>query len=231
MLWDDAMLVVDYYTDKEIINKLKKLDEVVLTKPNKNIYSGIEAHPDLLVRQLDKNTLAVDEENINYYKEKFSDYELIAIEKISTPYPNHIKLNYVVFNNLFIHNIKYTDKKVLEYYKNKGYELIDVKQGYTKCNIAVGKNSLITSDTDIYNKLKNKTKILQIDHKQIELRNFNYGFIGGASGLIKDTLYFTGSLKHHSSYEKIINFLNKNEKYDYLSENQIVDIGSIIEIK
>lgn len=225
------MIVVDYYADKEIVDSLKKIDRVLLTKPSKLIYEGINGHPDLLIRQLDKELIAVDENSIKYYKDYFKNYKLIPISSIKSPYPNHIKLNYVVFKNYFIHNLKYTDKKILNFYKEKNYEFIDVKQGYTKCNIVVGKNSLITSDNDIYIKLKDKFPTLLIDHKQIKLKNFNYGFIGGTSGLINDILYFTGRLERHSSYKKILRFLDKNkEDYKFLTDKEIVDVGSLMQM-
>lgn len=225
------MIVVDYYTDDKILKELSKIDKVVKTKPNLQIMDGINAHPDLLIRPLNTDTLAVDDENLSYYSSIFKDKKIIPIKNIKSPYPNHVKLNFAIYQNLFIHNLNYTDTEVYQYYHERKYEFIHVKQGYTKCNLVVGKNCLITSDVNIYEKLKSKTKILLIEHKQIKLRGFNYGFIGGTSGIIKDTLYFTGSLDKHSSSEKIIDFLEtNNEKYKFITNGELVDIGSIIEI-
>lgn len=225
------MILVDYYTNEDIKSELSKYDKVVLTKPNKNILEGINSHPDLLVRKLDEETLAVDAQNLNYYSEIFKNKNLVPIQNIQSPYPGHIKLNFAVYKNLFIHNLKFTDKLVLNYFKEKGYEFIDVKQGYTKCNLVIGKNCLITSDVGIYKKLKDKAKILLIEHKQIMLKNFEYGFIGGATGLVKNTLLFTGNLDNHSSKEKILKFLNANdEKFEFITQRDIIDIGTILEI-
>lgn len=225
------MIVLDCHADKEIKKGLDNYGEVLLTKPNNKILEGINSHPDLLIGKLDENTLAVDAQNIDYYSNFIKNKELIPIENIKSPYPSHIKLNYVVYKNYFIHNLKYTDKTVLNFFKSKNYEMINVKQGYTKCSVVVGKNCLITSDVGIYEKLKKFTNILLIEHKQIKLRNFEYGFIGGASGLIGDKLLFTGNLNNHSSKNKILEFLNKNnEDFEFLTQNEIVDIGTMIEI-
>lgn len=225
------MIVVDYYTNETIKNKLKNYGEVVTTLPNSKIYEGIDAHPDILIRKLDKETIAVDSQNIEYYSNIFKNKKIIPIENIESPYPNHVKLNFAVYRDFFIHNLKFTDKEILNFYKNRGFKLIDVKQGYTKCNLAVGKRCLITSDVGIYEKLKNISNILLIEHKQIELRNFEYGFIGGATGLVGDRLFFTGVLEGHSSKDKIIKFLEaNNENFEFLTESNIIDIGSIIEI-
>ena len=227
-------LIINNETDNNIIRNLEKLNiDIIKTVNNDNLLYPLRAHPDMLIHVLPNGNIIADRDNFLYYENKLKNFKVIKSEKsLSSEYPNDIVLNGVCFKNLFIHNLKYTDKNLLDYYRENGYELIDVKQGYTKCNIAVGKNVLITSDMDIYEKVKSHANILLIDHKQIKLEGFNYGFIGGASGLINDTLYFTGSLKSHSSYNKIIDFLNENnEKYSFLSNNDIIDYGSIIFLK
>lgn len=227
-------ILINKDTRKDIIENLKKYKiDIIKTKSNKNILIPLQNHPDILVHNLPNGDLVVDYDNIEYYEENFKGFKIIKSEKrLSEKYPADIYLNGVCFKNLFIHNLKYTDKNILEYYSKNNYKLIDVKQGYTKCNVAVGKNVLITSDVDIYNKVKDYANILLIDHKQIELPGFNYGFIGGASGLIKNKLLFTGNLKKHSSYKDIVEFLDfYNEDYEFLSEEDIIDYGSILYLK
>lgn len=226
-------LIVDCRINEEIKYNLEtKGYTLIYTKPNKDILYPFNSHPDMLIRQLSSNDFICDRDNISYYRAFLKEYNLIpTLNNLKRNYPEDIALNYLVFKNLFIHKLSATDGNILNYYKNKGYTLIDVTQGYTKCNVAVGKNSLITSDRIIYEKLKKYVSILLIDHKQIKLKNFNYGFIGGASGFINGELVFTGSLKSHSSYEKIVKFLDINdEKYSFLSYNEIEDFGSIFEV-
>lgn len=226
------MIVVDRNIEISLLTKLKELDFVILTKENLNILNGINTHPDMLVRPLLGKDVVVDLDNYEYYKNFLKGYNIYKSKKLYGDYPRDVALNFVVFKNYFIHNLKATDEFVLSYYMAKGYKLIDVKQGYTKCNIVVGKNSLITSDVDIYNKLKDEINILLISHKGIELNNFNYGFIGGASGLVGDKIYFFGDIKYHKDGESIKNFLEYNkEKFVNLLDKPLKDYGSIIEIK
>lgn len=226
-------VIVSSEIDSEIIKNIENLGvKVYKTKNNKNLLSPLQAHPDMLIHILPNGNIVADRDNYDYYKKLWPDRIVFKSEKsLNAKYPQDISLNGVAFKNYFIHNLEHTDKTLYEYYKNKGYDLINVKQGYTKCNITLGKNVLITSDSDIYNKLNNKVKILLIDHKQIILKGFNYGFIGGASGYFNDKIYFTGNLKKHSSFNKIIKFLNENnEEYDFLSKKEIEDFGSILKI-
>ncbi|SHG97221.1 hypothetical protein SAMN02745245_00194 [Anaerosphaera aminiphila DSM 21120] len=226
-------VIVDCKISDNIKNALINKDlKLFYTKQNKALLEPINSHPDMLVRQLSKRELICDKSNLSYYKSIFNDYDVLPTTNyLEEKYPRDIVLNYVVFKNYFIHNLNFTDKYVLNAYKKRNYKFINVTQGYTKCSVIVGENSLITSDKIIYDKLKNLENILLIDHKQIILKGFDYGFIGGTSGLVNGEILFTGSLKKHSSYREIINFLElNNEKYYFLTDEDIVDFGSIIEI-
>ncbi|MDO5040988.1 MAG: hypothetical protein Q4D95_02750 [Peptoniphilus sp.] len=226
------MIVVDKKINKEILCKLKLLDEVLLTAENNNLQRPINSHPDMLVRALEDKDVIVDRENYQYYKSALQGYNVIKSDTtLRAKYPGDIALNFCKFKNHIIHNLKYTDKKVLEYYSKRNYEFVDVKQGYTKCNIVVGENTLITSDRDIYDKLKGIFNILLIRHKEVILEGYEYGFIGGASGIIKGVLYFTGDIKKHSNGQKIAEFLNAHgEKYKMLSTGKLTDYGSVLEL-
>lgn len=160
-------------------------------------------------------------------------------EKIGRKYPGNIIYNAACTGRFFMHNLKYTDPGLLEYAKNissqaapdKTLEIINVPQGYTKCNtLIVDENSIITSDVGIYNSCYGKLDILLIEKGHILLRGFDYGFIGGASGRVGDTIIFNGDLKQHPDHEKIAAFIeNRDLKIKYFSEYPLEDIGSIIE--
>ena len=222
------VLVAENFPEKAA-DKLKKYGEVVRTKANKNVLEGLDTHPDILVHPLPKVDLVVDRDNFDYYKEIFKDKKVLSSHSsLSAKYPRDIHLNAFAFKNFFIHNLKYTDQVILDYYKNRGYDLVNIKQGYAKCSCLVTEDFVITSDGGIYESLKDLITIYKIDHGQIKLQNFNYGFIGGASGVLGKKIFFTGDFSHHSSHEEILKIINK---YDYeieiLSKDPIEDFGSI----
>ena len=222
------VLVAENFPEKAA-EKLKKYGEVIRTKANKNVLKGLDTHPDILVHPLSSGDLVVYRDNIEYYKEIFKDKNVIpSSSKLSAKYPGDIHLNAFVFKNFFIHNLKHTDQVILDYYKNRGYDLVNIKQGYAKCSCLVTHDFVITSDGGLYETLKDLIPIYKIDHGGIKLKNFNYGFIGGASGVLDKKIFFTGDFSHHSSYEEILKIINK---YDYeieiLSKDPIEDFGSI----
>ena len=72
--------------------------------------------------------------------------------------------------------------------------------------------------------------VLLISPGYIDLPGLDYGFIGGASGLIgKNKLFFTGRLNAHPDYNRIVDFLQKNKsKPIFSNREQPIDLGSIL---
>lgn len=226
------VLVAENFTE-ESAEKLKKYGQVVRSKANTRVLEGLDTHPDILVHPLPNGDLVVDRDNFDYYKEIFKDKKIIqSYSSLSAKYPGDIHLNAFAFKNIFIHNLKHTDQVILDYYKNRGYELVNIKQGYAKCSCLVTEDFVITSDGGIYESLRDLIPIYKIDHGQIKLQNFNYGFIGGATGALGKKIFFTGDFSHHSSHEEILKIISN---YDYeieiLSDGPIEDYGTIFFIK
>lgn len=222
------VLVAENFPE-ESAEKLKKYGEVVRTRANTRVLRGLDTHPDILVHPLPSGDLVVDRDNFGYYEEIIGDKKIIpSHSSLTGKYPGDILLNAFAFKKIFIHNLKHTDQVILDYYKNRGYELVNIKQAYAKCSCLVTEDFVITSDGGIYESLRDLIPIYKIDHGQIKLQNFNYGFIGGASGVLGKKIFFTGDLSHHSSYEEILKIISN---YDYeieiLSDETIEDFGSI----
>lgn len=149
-------------------------------------------------------------------------------EKIGKKYPDNIIYNAACTGKFFIHNLKYTDPELLK--AVDGIEKINVSQGYSKCNtLIVDETGIITSDAGIYKSCKYKLDVLLIRPGHIKLNNFPYGFIGGASGRIGNTIIFNGNLEDHPDYNNISDFIIKRGlDIVYFKEYQLEDIGSII---
>ena len=169
---------------------------------NKNLLKGLDTHTDILVHPLPSGELVVDRDNFEYYKKILPGKKILpSHSSLSKKYPKDVPLNAFTFKNYFIHNLKYTDKVLFDYYKNSGYEMKNIKQGYGKCSSLVTEDFIITSDGGIYESLRDFIPIYKINHGEIKLQNFNYGFIGGASGVLGKKIFFTGDLSHHSSHD------------------------------
>lgn len=149
-------------------------------------------------------------------------------EKIGKQYPDNILYNAACTGKFFIHNLKYTDPRLLA--AADGIEKIHVSQGYSKCNtLIVDETGIITSDAGIYKACQDKLDVLLISPGYIKLQNFPYGFIGGTSGRVGNTIIFNGNLQNHPDHDQIADFIMKRGlDIVHFKEYQLEDIGSII---
>lgn len=225
---------VDYRTTEEEINSLKNLNYDVIKIPkDNNLYEAINGHTDIQLNILNRYTIIVNK-NINLsFKKLLKTKNINFIESDSTlsfKYPSNISLNAYITDNYLVHNLKFTDKKILDYCKNK--KIIHVNQGYTKCSILpLREKAIITNDTGIYNTLKSENfDILLLPFGDIELSGFNYGFIGGVGGMISnDSMAFFGSLDNYAFGNEVKKFLYKYDiKPIYLSNTKLIDRGSLL---
>ena len=216
--------------------RLKKLNiNIIPTIACKEVAEPISYHPDIVIHPINHNTLIVAPNVFDYYEDKLHGLGIKIIKgdtELGKEYPMDIAYNVGRIGNFAIHNFEYTDEKLKYYLKKEKLEFINIKQGYTKCSMAiVDNNSIITADYPIYKELKILgIDVLLIRPGYIELPSYPYGFIGGATGnLSNDDFVFSGHLDDHPDKVKIINFIKKhNKKIFWLSDEKVIDIGTII---
>ena len=234
-------LIIDNRMREIEKNKLQELGyELIEINSNRTVYSEISSHVDIFCTKI-KNNLIVENSQYNLIKENINrEIKVIrGTTKIGKKYPKDIKYNVCIVGNYAIHNFNYTDRKVCKILKKENYNLINVKQGYSKCSIAViDKNSIITADEGIYNTLKQYNfDILFVDYNlNIKLLNENRyspmkGFIGGAISRIGNNIFISGDIKKIDRNKTIKNFIQK-KGLGVISFNnlEVIDYGGIIEI-
>ena len=221
-------------TDRGVIAALKALQiRVIEITPNLLLPKPVNSHTDMLLHHAGKDKIFVSGE-FEYVKElrELGFVTEKTDKQFSDKYPDDIQLNIVNLNGMIFCNEKYCVNNVTRYYKKEGYLFKNIAQGYSKCSTCIVNNkAVITSDDSIYNAALNSgIDVLKIRCGFIDLPGYDYGFIGGASGLIdKNLLAFTGNIKLHPDYEKIKLFTDFYEvDIISLTDNNLNDIGGII---
>ena len=149
---DLPTVIADSRMPEEAKKNLKKLGNVLFINPTSITYDSISSHPDIFFFQKDDALIYAQNAPKKIIKElKKRKINLIEGEKeVGKKYPDTVPYNAVGIGNLLIHNLKYTDAKILSSYKNH----IHVNQGYTRCNLlALNENCFITSDEAISRQL------------------------------------------------------------------------------
>lgn len=213
-------LLIDERMRKVEKEKLKNLGyELIQVRKSNIVYEEISSHVDIFVCKVGDKVIIE--------KSQFDNIKTILPEGLTTikqgeeavgaSYPEDIKYNVCIIGKKAFHNFKYTDPAIKQELINQNYELINVKQGYTNCSIAViDQNSAITSDKGLYKELvRNNIDTLFLDYTpDIKLHlNGKYsnknGFIGGAMSRLGDNIVVFGDLNKIDKNEQLSNFIRK----------------------
>lgn len=152
---------------------------------------------------------------------------------IGCRYPDNVALNAVLAGNNLLCKEKALHPKVKEFCIRNNIKILNVNQGYTKCStLVLNENTIITDDESIARvSLINNINVLKIRKGNIYLDDKTVGFIGGASAVINDTVYFFGDITSHCDFDRISEFLLLNKMgYKCVFPDRLVDIGGIVNI-
>lgn len=221
--------IVDRTIRTSLVDSLKKLDSrMIFSNDCGVVYEPVNTHPDIQIHFVNKDTAFVPPELFAYYRNILpQNIKLYKGNKsLGGTYPFDVAYNISRIEKNVILNLKTADEEIIKYYQDNSYNIINVKQGYAKCNICTNGRVAVTEDEGIYKALiKNGINALKIPVGSVALKGFKHGFIGGASGCFDKKILFCG----HMYNNEVIEFFN----FDYtetlsLDEKALTDYGSII---
>lgn len=234
-----SCVVVDGKICEDAKNTLKSANiKIIYTKAANGITSSIKSHPDIVLHHLGGSLFVCEPTVFSHFDEKLGALGAKIVSGntiLDAKYPKDCAYNVARAGGSVFLNANYSDKAILDFDNENYTRKINIKQGYAKCSICiVCENAIITSDDGIFKAAKkNGFDALKISSGNILLDGFNYGFIGGASGLLSyDTMAFFGNISLHPDCENIKAFLKNYGIYTLaLCGGELVDYGSIIPIQ
>ena len=146
-------------------------------------------------------------------------------------YPASAAFNAVFLKDYFIHRLDITFPSLLAEAERLGLRKVNVRQGYTKCNLVVVDGShVITADEGLYKALSALPglSVLKIGAGHIALGRHE-GFLGGTSGRIGNEIWFHGDLSKHPDEKSIRSFIKDCGCGIVEFPFPLRDIGSVIE--
>ena len=207
--------IVSKNANKQLIEYLRsKGIEAIEFDSLEKVADPVKNHPDMLYCMLKDDVL-------------FKGDPL----KLSAEYPKDIIYNGCSTGKYFIHNLKYTDQKLLSEVNRLGLRTVNVSQGYAKCSIVtVDEDSIITYDKGIAEAcIRAGMDVLTVTQGFVRLEGYNTGFIGGASGKADNEIFFNGNLEAHPDFDRIAGFIKgKGLSLKYFKEYELNDIGTVI---
>ncbi len=206
------LILVDKRAPGVARKNLRKFGEVVEFSTEGLVYNAISGHPDIFITQFPGiNIIAPNLPDEYKIQLKNHNIHLVGGDRpVGDKYPETAGYNAVATSKYFIHNLKISDKRVLEAAAAK--TMVHVRQGYARCNLLwLNDEKMLTSDKGISATLINLgVDVCFVDPDKIILPGFKNGFIGGAGGVYRNVVYLLGSLKHLTDGKNIGVFVRKS---------------------
>ncbi len=225
--------VISSTAPKKCIESLSALGYSVLTLPPfDRLSEPVNTHADMLF--FSYNNIIVTHRE--YYAAARNIFDtlcsqcsltlVVADDEILPNYPHDISYNAISLCGVLYSNTKHTSPKVKDIFSKR----INVRQGYTACStLALGERCVITADTSLAREYKsNGIEVALIKNSSIMLPPYDCGFIGGASGVDGDKVFFSGNINTHSDAEIIKELISlQSMQYISLSDEPLYDVGGI----
>ena len=222
----------------EIADSLRSLGFSVLRLPcDSRLATPVRSHADMLMLPVGK-VVFTSSEYLSVAEDIFKALESLGYEivtcnaEIRSDYPHDVAFDALVLKNAIIARLDSLPNEIKTYAAAMGIAMLDSKQGYAKCSaVSVGESAIITADKNIARAAEAAgagVLLISAAPEAIRLDGYDYGFIGGASGVLEDTVYFTGDISSHPDAERIAEFCNAHEKKIIsLSSEPLNDVGGI----
>lgn len=211
--------------------------QIIKCPPSEFLGEAVKSHPDMLMFHY-KNRIISSAKYCESFPYVFSDIRemtentefTFSDENFTPEYPSDAIFNALTVGDFIFLKEDTVSQAVIRLAKKIGLEIVPVKQGYPSCTTLAFGNSAITADKGMEKALlRCGINVTLISNGDISLFPHEYGFIGGASGVYKNEVYFLGSLESHKDSIKIREALER-ENYTpvSLSDEPLCDLGRII---
>ena len=229
-------LVDERISEKCERSLLKRGFRVIKMPRSEKLSSPIASHPDMLLF-CDNQTIITSAEYCEAFPYIFSDIRefsgaslLFADEAYEPRYPKDAIFNALRIGEYIFFKEDTVSKAIKEYSEKNGLTAIAVNQGYPACTVLAFGSNAITADMGMARALAGVgINVTMISNGDISLPPYDYGFIGGASGVLGNTVYFIGDPMLHRDGKKIVNAITEaGYKIEALSDEPLADFGRII---
>lgn len=241
MMKNKKIAVIDSRLSEKCKDSLVQRGFDLVLIPENPLYDGpISAHADIFMF-VSENHIIIKPEIENIIEKHLFDLDAAVLMSSTNVlngkivYPLDCSLNFAKVGKYLIGRKDIADLQILNIAREEGLELINVKQGYAKCNICVvNNNAIITEDKGIAQACrKNNIDVLLLNTNSVNIKGYKYGFIGGSSGteisVDGNLIYFCGCIEKHPEYDEILTFCRNHNAYPVsLSDEPLYDGGSIL---
>lgn len=224
------LIIADARLPRQILRSLGAYGDLLRFSSQNITYASISGHPDIFFCSTPDQLITAPNtpSEICRRLEQCNISMVSGNKPVAARYPNSAPYNAFVNRDYLIHNLKNTDKTILDACKDLA--AIHVKQAYTRCNLVEAGGLYITSDKGIENVLKGLTLgVFYVDPSPILLAGQGHGFFGGCAGPAGNQLFVTGRMDSLAEWSELREELNQRDiEVVELYDGPLVDGGSIL---
>ncbi len=209
---------------------------VIKLPPSEKLSKPLASHPDMILFSHANNIIA-SAEYCERYPWVFSDIReysnaslTFTADSFSDKYPYDAIFNALTLGNTVFMKENTISESIKTYAEKSELRTVNTEQGYPACTTLGFENSAITADLGMAKILENNgVNVTVIRNGDISLPPYEYGFIGGASGVCGNKIYFLGDISTHRDYG-LINKAVSDAGYTLvsLSDEPLADLGRIL---
>lgn len=199
---------------------------------SKILKGAVKSHPDMSLFKYDEDTLIASRESFDYYNEIFKGTKINIInanEDSHEKYPSDVKFNALRAGEHLICKKDVCAEAIVSCFDEA--KIINSSQGYVKCSVIdIGGEYFASDDKYLYEIIKSLgKKCILLDKGFVNIKDYDYGFIGGASGYARDKIFLTGKIINEANRIRLEEFSREiNKELIYLTEYDIFDIGTLM---
>ena len=208
-----------------------RVDGLILLPPHPTLPEPVASHADMLFCTVDK-TVFFDKIYADTYPDVIKavcdrgGLDPVIVMPLGKEYPADVHLNVLVADTFAVCRKDSASAEVLS--RLAGRRIVNVKQGYAACSCLAYRDLVVTADCTITKALNGVCDTLIISSGGISLAPYDTGFIGGASGVDGDTVYFVGDIMNHTDGKRTVAALeSRGANCVSLGERELFDVGGI----
>jgi len=191
------LIIADARFPERVLKNLERYGEVLPFASQGIVYNSISGHPDIFLCQTPNALVAAPNTPAEIFNQIVKSGTIVATgqQPVGASYPASAIYNAFSGSGMLVHSKDLTDPVILE--NSEGLKKIDVKQGYTRCNLVKAGGLFITSDRSIEKALQKAGKdTFFVDPGYIHLPDQKHGFFGGCTGVHQNQFFLAGSISY-----------------------------------
>ncbi|MBR3639220.1 MAG: hypothetical protein IKN50_01295 [Clostridia bacterium] len=209
--------------------------EVLYLPPDPCLPAPVAPHPDMIAFVLG-DSVVMPEEYLETYPEiaarikETTGREPVGSRMRRGPrYPDDIALNCAAAGSVLFCLYSHAAPEIKELASSRGLRPVNVNQGYAACSCLTGDGFFITADPSLAAAADAEgLDPLFITEGGISLPGYGAGFIGGASGVIGNRVFFFGDLYSPPDGEAIAKRVeDAGCRYVCLGNGPLFDLGGL----